>query len=377
MATITGLTAARMLAIEAATVVSGAYDSAGHLILTKFDATQVDAGPVPSASETAKGVVELATEAETVALADNSRAITPSSIASTINGFATNISDHDIRLDDLEAVRVQILASNALAETDLPSIYPDGISLMPLTTSSGWSLNSGFGSVVTDNVEGDHISQTFFTNAGGTDAPRMWIRQHHSTDGGGGWTDWSQVQTLYTLTPGSFTQSTAFTSYPQGTSRIYYTSANSTSWDFSGEDGEVMTFVDGSDFARQTFTQHEGGSALPGVWVRTANSANGWTDWRKAVFEDRTNNDVGLPTAMASGTVTITPVADTPTSLGISFPAGRFSSAPNVQVTARTTVPGASVIEVGYSNSSATGCDIYVYRVNTVDTIIDWLATEF
>lgn len=46
MATITGLTAERMLEIEGATVVSGEIVG-GHLILTKFDGTTVDAGEIP------------------------------------------------------------------------------------------------------------------------------------------------------------------------------------------------------------------------------------------------------------------------------------------------------------------------------------------
>lgn len=45
MATITGLTAARMQEIEAASVIDGDI-VAGNLILTKHDGTQIDAGPV-------------------------------------------------------------------------------------------------------------------------------------------------------------------------------------------------------------------------------------------------------------------------------------------------------------------------------------------
>jgi microcystin-dependent protein len=45
MATITGLTAARMQEIEAASIIDGDI-VAGHLILTKHDGTQIDAGPV-------------------------------------------------------------------------------------------------------------------------------------------------------------------------------------------------------------------------------------------------------------------------------------------------------------------------------------------
>lgn len=46
MDVVTVLNAARMLGIEAASVVSGAVNGAGHLILTKHDGTTVDAGYV-------------------------------------------------------------------------------------------------------------------------------------------------------------------------------------------------------------------------------------------------------------------------------------------------------------------------------------------
>lgn len=46
MAEVTGLNATRMLAIEAASVVSGTVNGAGHLILTKHDGSTIDAGYV-------------------------------------------------------------------------------------------------------------------------------------------------------------------------------------------------------------------------------------------------------------------------------------------------------------------------------------------
>ncbi len=46
MATVTGLTANRMLAIEAASVVDGDVDASGNLILTKHDGSQINAGSV-------------------------------------------------------------------------------------------------------------------------------------------------------------------------------------------------------------------------------------------------------------------------------------------------------------------------------------------
>lgn len=46
MATVTGLTAARMEAIEAQCIIDGGVDMSGHLILTKFDDSTIDAGSV-------------------------------------------------------------------------------------------------------------------------------------------------------------------------------------------------------------------------------------------------------------------------------------------------------------------------------------------
>lgn len=46
MAVVTGLTAARMLAIEAATIVGAAVDGSGHLILTRHDASTFDGGVI-------------------------------------------------------------------------------------------------------------------------------------------------------------------------------------------------------------------------------------------------------------------------------------------------------------------------------------------
>ncbi len=305
MATVTVVTAERTLEIEATSIVSGDVNDAGHLILTRHDGETIDVGAVsgmqldngtvyskvdaftyvgdtdpgavpngsvwldtndvagPFASDTQKGLVELATGAETVAATDNTRAVTPAGLAA------------------IPGNKVQILAANANTETALPAAYPPGPSLMVLTTSSGWSLNSGFGSVLTLNTATDRMVQIFFSNPGGTGTPRTWIRQYHPTNNGGGWTTWSQYNTLTTLTAANFAQTTnAFSGYPAGWSRLYYTTANSTNWDFSGMAGEVLTYTEGSDFAKQTFTQHVGGSSVkPVQWYRTANAASGWSAW--------------------------------------------------------------------------------------------------
>lgn len=308
MATVTVVNAERTLEIEATSIVSGEVNEAGHLILTRHDGTPIDVGAVsgmqldggttyskvdaftyvgdtdpgavpdgsvwldttdvagPFASDTQKGLVELATNAETLAGTDNVRAVTPASLAA------------------VPGTKVQTLAVNAMTETAPATSYPHGVSIMALSTASGWSLNSGFGSIVTYMSSSDRTVQHFYSNPGGTGTPRMWQRQYHPSNNGGGWTAWSQTYLMSTLTPGTLVQSTSFTSYPTGWSRMYFSTANGTGWDFAGSAGELMTFVDGSDFAKQTFVSHgHTSSTAPGVWTRTASATNGWTAWAKQI----------------------------------------------------------------------------------------------
>lgn len=99
MATVNGLTKERMLVIEAASVVSGEVNEDGDLILTKHDASEINAGhvvgpagsdaTVPDASDTVKGKVELATSAEVATGTDTGRVITPAGLASMVTTNAT------------------------------------------------------------------------------------------------------------------------------------------------------------------------------------------------------------------------------------------------------------------------------------------------
>lgn len=263
MATITGLTADRMLAIEAATVVGGAFDSASHLQLEKHDGTLVDAGTPPDATEAAKGIVELASSAEVIAGTDALRVVTPAGLAA------------------IPGNKVQNLTANSIAESAIYSAYPTGVSIMSLNTGSSWSLASGFGTVLTINIDMDRCTQVFYARAGGTTGLcRSWTRSYHSTDNGGGWTSWQQQMIMPTINPTGVTQSIPVGNYPQGMCRIYFTSAQSTGWDFAGKAGEVVTYYDGVDYAKQTWTSHASGSSnKPETWIRTGNIASGWSAW--------------------------------------------------------------------------------------------------
>lgn len=85
-------TKARMLAIEAGTIVSGVVQADGHLILTRHDGTTYDAGLVYpiSATDTVKGIVELATSAETITGTDLVRAITAAGLKATLEIWKTD-----------------------------------------------------------------------------------------------------------------------------------------------------------------------------------------------------------------------------------------------------------------------------------------------
>lgn len=81
MATVIVATAAKVQSVEDASIVGLEVDGSGHLIATMGSGDIEDIGAVsgetPDASETVKGILELATEAEVVAGVDTNRAVTP------------------------------------------------------------------------------------------------------------------------------------------------------------------------------------------------------------------------------------------------------------------------------------------------------------
>jgi hypothetical protein len=269
MATVTGMTAAAMEAIRDGAIVGADFDSANHLILTKYDGTQLDAGIIGAATTTLAGAVELATSAETQTGTDAVRAVTPAGLAS-IPGY-----------------KVQILANNAFTESADPTGYPYGTSMFSLTTGSGWSINGGFGTVVTESISISRTAQTLYENSGGTASTKVWVREYNNAVGGGGWTAWAQMVLAVRLNEASFSQSTAMASYPSGRSYLYYTTANGGSWDFTGMAGVVETmFLVDKNYATQTFTQHVAGSAnTPNVWIRTSDNTTGWSAWKKLTHD--------------------------------------------------------------------------------------------
>lgn len=224
MATVQGMTLARALAMEAANVVDGYIDGSGHLILVHGDASETDAGDasvsIVDASTTQAGKVELATTTETTTGTDTVRAVTPAGVAAAISAaavpsasttvqgkveLATNV-ETTTGTDTVRAVTPAgvaaaiaaipgstVKAFTAPAESAAQSVYPIGVSYSTVSSGSGWTPNGGAGTILTVNSSADRCYQMFYSNAGGSQTPEVYMRTHHSTGGGGGWTAWQQL----------------------------------------------------------------------------------------------------------------------------------------------------------------------------------------
>ena len=80
---------------------------------------------------------------------------------------------------------------------------------------------------------------------------------------------------------------------------------------------------------------------------------------------------------IATGRVAFTPTAaNVPTSIAVTFPAGRFTAAPEVMVTPVTEAPGTAVTGVSATAVTATGCLIWLTRAGTSVTTVAWVAAQ-
>lgn len=74
-----------------------------------------------------------------------------------------------------------------------------------------------------------------------------------------------------------------------------------------------------------------------------------------------------------NGLVTITTVANTPTSATVTFPTA-FASVPVVVTVANTTAPGTVVVNTSAANITTTQATIYIYRTTAFATPVNWIA---
>ena len=73
------------------------------------------------------------------------------------------------------------------------------------------------------------------------------------------------------------------------------------------------------------------------------------------------------------GKATVSCTANTVSTFNVTF-AKTYKTMPIVTVTAGTSSPGSVVQEVSVSNVTYTGFTICVYRTNTSDTVVQWMA---
>lgn len=76
------------------------------------------------------------------------------------------------------------------------------------------------------------------------------------------------------------------------------------------------------------------------------------------------------------GSASITPIANTPTSVDITFPIA-YDYTPGIMTSGLTSLPGTTVLGEGHNNDSATGTTLWVTRTNTTATVVRWLAVGF
>ncbi|MGH3094624.1 MAG: hypothetical protein ACRDMV_01325 [Streptosporangiales bacterium] len=79
--------------------------------------------------------------------------------------------------------------------------------------------------------------------------------------------------------------------------------------------------------------------------------------------------------ASASGHLTIDATANTVASAHVDFPVGRFTVQPLITANMQSGSPN-DVNPVVHNNVTTSGCDIHIYRNNTVTTGVDWYAVQ-
>lgn len=147
MATVIGMTAAAINALVDGLVKDAEFDVSGDLILTLHDNSTINAGAptlsTPDASTTVKGIVELATSAETSALTDTVRAVTPGGL-STLMGTksdSTHVHAFSVITGDIANSQLAQMAAHTIKGNNTGSTADPA----DLTIAQLWSeLNGGW-----------------------------------------------------------------------------------------------------------------------------------------------------------------------------------------------------------------------------------------
>lgn len=165
MTTVDGLTKDRMLAIEGASVVSGAVDSGtGHLILTTHDGTVIDAGyvwgTVVDATNAVKGIIMIAGNTDIATGTETSKAVTPKQVHDALIASAQPLDTDLTVIAGLTPAANDIIQykSGAWANRTMPQLKTD-LALVITDVVSG--ALGGNGSYLRSN--GSSVAWSFMT----------------------------------------------------------------------------------------------------------------------------------------------------------------------------------------------------------------------
>lgn len=139
----------------------------GGQILRKRSATDLDVewatttasgDVVPNASDTTRGIVELATAAETTLSAtDTSRATTPAGVAAAVSAHANSVSAHPALADAIDALGVAMTRKADLVGDETPQVSLSQLPLDELPTGSRLVLRTAAGQGRgADAIDDDH-----------------------------------------------------------------------------------------------------------------------------------------------------------------------------------------------------------------------------
>ncbi|MGW3336214.1 siphovirus ReqiPepy6 Gp37-like family protein [Streptomyces sp. NPDC001009] len=189
------------------------------------------------------------------------------------------------------------VASGALTQASATTAWPEGASIMYLTstqaTAGGWDFGGKVGYVTCRRFANGDAVQTWSRVHASATAHEEWVRGGNAASG---WSAWRQVGFDNQLVPGStFTQSALPSAYPYGVSTLTMneTQAAQGGWDFGngGKYGTLRTVHPaGATFAHQTWLRLS--PTVTEEWYRSGNDAAGWTAWKTAAHAEQTPRGV-------------------------------------------------------------------------------------
>jgi hypothetical protein len=184
MATVTGLTADRMLAIEAESVVGGSINDVGHLILTRHDGTTIDAGSVigtlVAATTSVAGIAQLATNTEATTGTNTTKTITPAALAAVvapINDAISTLQPSDADLTAIAALtpsngdimrRVSGEWDNQSLTDFLPDLIAEGLVANNLYSGSAYAIAAGAQAYIGDSDPGSVTNGSVWFDTSGS-----------------------------------------------------------------------------------------------------------------------------------------------------------------------------------------------------------------